>query len=280
MSNKLTATFPSTWFGRQIPPWHTLRRHSGACSNNIQPLQRCPTRNDKLNGFTILEMILVVLIIGIISSMAILNTDLAGPERKSLQLVRSLAAHIKLAGEESIFTSQPYGLHLNENAYKFSILINGSWVTLLSKDGIWKSPFLLPEGFHFDLSKIDALSAKNRLQQDLKDKIKVKNIARKVKKKWADAKDRKILGKDEKENQWRIDNNEEMPDNQDDDDDNQGNDDDDKEMEFGDPALLFFSTGERSPFNIILVYEDNPSYYISGGAFGDVEIVSANSSDE
>ena len=80
-------------------------------------------------GFTLLEVLVVVLIIGITLSLAVINL---GDRQEDLieEEGRRLSALIKLASEEAIMNGEELGLMLGEKSYLFSRLEGEEWQPL------------------------------------------------------------------------------------------------------------------------------------------------------
>lgn len=79
-------------------------------------------------GFTLLELLVVILLIGIIASFAVLSI---GGNQRGEELKREakrLVALVEYAQEQSVLRTQEWGLYFEEDRYSFMILNNESWV--------------------------------------------------------------------------------------------------------------------------------------------------------
>lgn len=76
-------------------------------------------RHAQAAGFTLLEILVVVVIIGIVVSVAALSTDLVGFDRKMEQESRRLESLLELAAEDALLQSQDYGLRFFAGGYEF-----------------------------------------------------------------------------------------------------------------------------------------------------------------
>jgi len=87
-------------------------------------------------GFTLLEVMLVVLIIGIITSLAVYSMTPIGPSRQAKSEAQGLMAAIDYAQQHAILSHQPYGLVINQAGYQFYAyqgLEQGQWTMAQNK---------------------------------------------------------------------------------------------------------------------------------------------------
>ena len=87
-------------------------------------------------GFTLLEVMLVVLIIGIVTSLAVYAMKPVGPSRQAKSEAQALMAAIDYAQQQAILSHQPYGLVINDRGYKFYSyqgLDQGQWQPAANK---------------------------------------------------------------------------------------------------------------------------------------------------
>jgi general secretion pathway protein H len=73
----------------------------------------------RASGFTLLEVLVVVVIIGIISSMAVVSIKVLGGDHEMDQEVARLAAVIGQAREEAMLQGRDLGLRLDARGYDF-----------------------------------------------------------------------------------------------------------------------------------------------------------------
>jgi general secretion pathway protein H len=81
-------------------------------------------------GFTLLEVMLVVLIIGIVTSFAVYSMAPIGPGRQAKSEAQGLMAAIDYAQQHAILSHQPYGLVIDNRGYQFFVyegLEQGQW---------------------------------------------------------------------------------------------------------------------------------------------------------
>lgn len=77
-------------------------------------------RKGGVSGFTLIEILIVMLIVSIISSVAIMTIGF-NPQKKIENAANSLANTITLAAEEAMLRPATLGLALSENGYTFFI---------------------------------------------------------------------------------------------------------------------------------------------------------------
>jgi general secretion pathway protein H len=86
------------------------------------------TRNCRCTtGFTLLEILLVVLIIGIVSSLLVMSTSTSGSSRKLQQEAERLVALLQYARQQAILENRLYGLQLQHRGYQFMVYQNRNW---------------------------------------------------------------------------------------------------------------------------------------------------------
>ncbi|MDE2090500.1 MAG: type II secretion system minor pseudopilin GspH [Gammaproteobacteria bacterium] len=73
----------------------------------------------RLQGFTLIEVLVVIVIIGIIASIAVLSLGALGRDPPAQQAAERLAALIDLAAQQAVMQGQQYGLLVNAHAYEF-----------------------------------------------------------------------------------------------------------------------------------------------------------------
>ncbi|MDH3977016.1 MAG: type II secretion system minor pseudopilin GspH [Gammaproteobacteria bacterium] len=83
------------------------------------------TRNNHADirqaGFSLLELLVVVVIIGILTTMFTLSVGIVGNDEELETAAKRLNAHIGLAREEAILQGREYGLRFYPDSYEFSI---------------------------------------------------------------------------------------------------------------------------------------------------------------
>lgn len=106
------------------------------------------------SGFTLLELLVVVLLIGIVMSFAVLSI---GGDSRSVELEREakrLVALMGYAGEQAVLRTQEWGIRFEATGYSFMVLNSGNWVEVVNNNTLRARK--LPNGVELKLS-IEAL---------------------------------------------------------------------------------------------------------------------------
>lgn len=112
-------------------------------------------------GFTLLELMVVLVLIGIIFSFAVLS--LRGTDISDLmeQETRRLATLLELAGDEAILRGEELAVNFTEDGYEFLVLQDNSWQSPRD-DGLLKA-YTLPADIELRLEVEDDLPDMNTL---------------------------------------------------------------------------------------------------------------------
>jgi general secretion pathway protein H len=107
-------------------------------------------------GFTLLELIVVIFIIGITLTFAALSINNRDQEQRAEQEAQSLAARLSLAGQESVLQAKELALELTEegSGYQFLVLEAKGWQALGSDQDALR-PRRLPSGMHLEMKLED-----------------------------------------------------------------------------------------------------------------------------
>jgi general secretion pathway protein H len=73
-------------------------------------------------GFTLLELLVVIVIIGIIAAMLTLSVGTATPDSSAVKEMERIANLVRLASEEAVLGGREYGITFYDKEYEFSIL--------------------------------------------------------------------------------------------------------------------------------------------------------------
>ncbi len=88
---------------------------TGTSSNRRRSRRSAP----RASGFTLLEVLVVIVIIGIITSMAVVSTRVLGGDHEMDQEARRLVAVLTQAREEAILEGRDVGLRIDARGYDF-----------------------------------------------------------------------------------------------------------------------------------------------------------------
>ncbi|MCY1671267.1 GspH/FimT family pseudopilin [Novosphingobium sp. SL115] len=83
------------------------------------------------NGFSLVEMLVVLMVMGLLASVAVLT--LPGDERKLRAEAERFAARALAARDEAIVGARPVSLVVSEQGYYFERRIDGQWQALPGK---------------------------------------------------------------------------------------------------------------------------------------------------
>lgn len=112
------------------------------------PPQRLPTPHRRAAGFTLIEVIVVVILFGVIFSMAVISL----PERKDEGVeeeAERLFRLIQIAEEEAVVRATSIGLGVHNDGYRFYFLDGPDWKSITDDDLLRERE--LPEGVRITL---------------------------------------------------------------------------------------------------------------------------------
>jgi len=102
-------------------------------------------------GFSLIELLVVISIIGIVMSIALLSLGLLGDDRELRTEARRVIALVQVAQDEAVMQGREFGLELMAGAYRFveyDPLLN-VWGELIGDETLRQRQ--LPEDYEFDL---------------------------------------------------------------------------------------------------------------------------------
>lgn len=74
---------------------------------------------DSARGFTLIEVLVVVVIVGIISAVVLLSFGVLGDDRSLQQQARRLTSLIELVSDEGLMQGRDFGLEFTRTGYRF-----------------------------------------------------------------------------------------------------------------------------------------------------------------
>ncbi len=114
----------------------------------------------KQQGFTLLELMVVVVVIGIILTFVVRSVGDGGRSDRILREAQRIGALVELVGEESVLKSTVIGLHFVERGYEFMHYRDQQWQGVAGDDLLKPHELdeamalqLLVEGFSVDLTE-------------------------------------------------------------------------------------------------------------------------------
>lgn len=108
-------------------------------------------RSRSSGGFTLIEILIVVIIIGTIATVAMLSINLAGDDRDLHTEARRLMSLIEVAEDDATLQGREFGIELMHNSYRFVEYdgLNRAWADIPGDDLL--RPRTLPEEFELQL---------------------------------------------------------------------------------------------------------------------------------
>lgn len=95
----------------------------GACRHRPDPCRR-PGTIDHSNGFTLIEILVTLVLIGIVMGIALLRLDINSIDSRVQREAARLTRIMELADQEAVLQAREIGLYFNKNAYRFLVLAN------------------------------------------------------------------------------------------------------------------------------------------------------------
>jgi general secretion pathway protein H len=102
----------------------------------------------RADGFTLLEVLVVVFIIGIVLSFAVISIRDNPSDRVETE-VRRFATLVTLAAQEAVLQSREIAVEVGDESYRFLVLEENAWVE--SNDELLRAR-TLPEGMRITIS--------------------------------------------------------------------------------------------------------------------------------
>ncbi len=119
------------------------------------PARRVPGCEDR--GFTLIEILVVMVIIGVVTGVALLSIGSGGRDREVKQEAQRLAAVLQLASQHAVMQSTQLGLRVGGDGYSFLELDHGEWRPVPRDTAL--GHHRLPDGMRLELY-VEGLAAK------------------------------------------------------------------------------------------------------------------------
>jgi general secretion pathway protein H len=87
-------------------------------------------RRGRQSGFTLVELMLVALLMGLVASAVLFTVDSSGPQKQLKRQAQKMAALTELALDQATMTGRDYGLVIGLNEYRFVELFEQRWQPL------------------------------------------------------------------------------------------------------------------------------------------------------
>ena len=88
------------------------------------------TRCKRESGFTLLELIIVMVIISTLATLAVLSIGDAGRSEELQRAAERVILAVNLGADEAALSGHPIGLDIDNNGYHFQIFRDGTWQAL------------------------------------------------------------------------------------------------------------------------------------------------------
>jgi len=100
----------------------------------------------RAGGFTLIEVLLVILLIGVLASMVVYNFQGESRSQRLGKETDKLQARIQLASELAMLKNLELGLFLDEHSYRFMLFADNKWLPIREPKAL--AEHQLPEGVH------------------------------------------------------------------------------------------------------------------------------------
>ncbi|MBS3804177.1 MAG: type II secretion system minor pseudopilin GspH [Oleiphilaceae bacterium] len=98
----------------------------------------------RASGFTLIEILVVLVIVGLLASLAVVNLSGGARQQEVQNVVRDLYLLMQTASEQAIFNNQEIGLVFEETSYRFVVFDDAERAWQLQPDRLFR-PRSLPE---------------------------------------------------------------------------------------------------------------------------------------
>ena len=119
---------------------------TGISSKGSVPIAMTARSQSRTSGFTLIEILVVIVIIGVVLSIAIMSLSLIGGDKAIREEARRIMALIEVAQDESMLQGREYGIEFMIGSYRFVELdpLSDQWTEIIGDDTL-RSRDLPPE---------------------------------------------------------------------------------------------------------------------------------------
>lgn len=105
----------------------------------------------RVRGFTLIEILVAVFIVGIVMSIAVLSLNLAGDDREAQREARRLVSLLQVAQDDALLQAREFGLELMIGGYRFVEFdpLTSQWADVPYDDSL--KVWTLPEDYEIEL---------------------------------------------------------------------------------------------------------------------------------
>jgi general secretion pathway protein H len=100
-----------------------------------------------VSGFSLLELMVVMMIIGILITFGVISLNLGDQQAKVEEEVQRIRGVLELAQEEAVLKHRELALRFDRDAYRFARLEDSKWVDFENDREF--QVYTLPDGMHF-----------------------------------------------------------------------------------------------------------------------------------
>lgn len=113
-----------------------------------------------MRGFTLFELLIVIFIIGILSTLVVLKFRAPNHEYTAQTYSQDLIRYMQVTQEEAIMRTRVLGIKFSKNEYQVFQLKNKTdntqeWIPLVDQNKFWKAQ-IIPSGIDLSLQKIES----------------------------------------------------------------------------------------------------------------------------
>lgn len=105
----------------------------------------------RLGGYTLVEVIVVIFIIGLVTSLILIRTGTIRFQRKINLFAETFFSFLQVCQQQAILQPAVIGVMLQDDTYQAYYWGDDAWVPLVRTDGFW-APTIIPNDIHIDIA--------------------------------------------------------------------------------------------------------------------------------